>query len=275
MTLSGAVQGVGFRPFVYRLATELGLAGWVLNSSAGLVVEVEGPSGQLSRFLERIESEKPAAAVVLAREVSYLAPAGFTGFEIRASDEAAEKTTSLLPDLATCPACLAELRDPANRRFEYPFTNCTNCGPRYSIILDIPYDRPRTTMHSFRLCPECHREYTDPLDRRFHAQPNACPVCGPRLSTEPRPLGSESGTLRACCRKAFPLSPTQACPPIFSQARPRAAAPSPSPPPPFAPARSWRSRASGASNFWWTLATRTPLSACATSSTARKNHSRS
>ena len=190
MTLGGAVQGVGFRPFVYRLATELGLAGWVLNSSAGLVVEVEGLSGQLSRFLERIESEKPAAAVVLAREMSYLAPAGFTGFEIRASDEAAEKSTSLLPDLATCPACLAELSDPANRRFEYPFTNCTNCGPRYSIILDIPYDRPRTTMHSFHLCPECHREYTDPLDRRFHAQPNACPLCGPRLGTEPRPLGS-------------------------------------------------------------------------------------
>jgi hydrogenase maturation protein HypF len=181
---------VGFRPFVYRLATELGLTGWVLNSSAGLLIEVEGPSGGLSRFLSRLDAEKPPAAVVLAREVSYLSPAGFSGFEIRSSDEATGKTASLLPDLATCPACLAELRDPANRRHGYPFTNCTNCGPRYSIILDIPYDRPRTTMRGFSLCPECLREYTDPADRRFHAQPNACPVCGPHLFTEPRPSGS-------------------------------------------------------------------------------------
>ena len=153
MTLTGAVQGVGFRPFVYRLAAELGLAGWVLNSSAGLVVEVEGPAAQLDLFLERLDREKPAVAVVLAREVSRLVPAGFHGFEIRSSDGDAEKTTSLLPDLATCPACLEELRDATNRRYGYPFTNCTNCGPRYTIILDIPYDRPSTTMRAFRLCP--------------------------------------------------------------------------------------------------------------------------
>ncbi len=188
---------MGFRPFVFRLAKELGLAGWVLNSSAGLVVEVEGPSGGLDQFLERIETGKPDAAVVLTREVSYLAPAGYTGFEIRPSDEAAGKTASLLPDLATCPACLAELSGPADRRSGYAFTNCTNCGPRYTIILDIPYDRPRTTMHSFRMCPRCLCEYNDPLDRRFHAQPNACPACGPRLSTEPRPSGSGDPVLSA------------------------------------------------------------------------------
>ena len=184
VALYGAVQGVGFRPFVYRLAKEMGLAGWVLNSSAGLTIEVDGAREELERFLGRLEAEKPAAAVVLAREVSFLAPGGFAGFEIVASDQAAEKTAAVLPDLATCPRCLAELFDPANRRFGYPFTNCTECGPRYTIILDIPYDRPRTTMRGFTLCPDCLREYTDPADRRFHAQPNACPVCGPRLSME-------------------------------------------------------------------------------------------
>jgi hydrogenase maturation protein HypF len=182
--LYGAVQGVGFRPFVYRLATEMGLGGWVLNSSQGLVVEADGTPDQLERFLARLAAEKPAAALVLAREVSYLAPAGFTRFEIVASDQAVERTAAVLPDLATCPECLAELLDPANRRFEYPFTNCTQCGPRYSIILDIPYDRPRTTMRGFTLCPACLGEYTDPADRRFHAQPNACPKCGPRLTME-------------------------------------------------------------------------------------------
>ncbi len=184
VALYGAVQGVGFRPFVYRLATEMGLGGWVLNSSAGLVVEVDGAPEELERFLARMEAERPAAAVVLAREVSFLAPGGFTRFEIVASDEAAERSAAVLPDLATCPQCLSELFDPANRRFQYAFTNCTQCGPRYSIILDIPYDRPRTTMRGFTLCPDCLREYTDPADRRFHAQPNACPRCGPRLSME-------------------------------------------------------------------------------------------
>ncbi len=185
VTLCGAVQGVGFRPFVYRLATELGLAGWVLNSSAGVVIEVEGPREQLSLFQDRLEREKPAAAVVLAREASRLAPVGFTRFEIRSSDGRDGKTASVLPDLATCSACLAELTDPDDRRFRYPFTNCTHCGPRYTIIQGIPYDRPHTTMRAFRMCPECGREYTDPADRRFHAQPNACPRCGPRIWIEP------------------------------------------------------------------------------------------
>jgi hydrogenase maturation protein HypF len=184
VALYGAVQGVGFRPFVYRLATELGLAGTVLNSSAGLVVEVEGARDALEQFERRLMEERPAASLVLAKETSRLAPAGFTRFEILASGGEAEKTASVLPDLATCPKCLAELFDNDNRRYAYPFTNCTECGPRYSIILDIPYDRPRTTMRTFTLCPACRREYTNPADRRFHAQPNACPECGPRLSME-------------------------------------------------------------------------------------------
>ncbi len=179
---SGAVQGVGFRPFVYRLATEMGLPGWVLNSNGGLTVEVEGEPAELARFEQRLSDEKPAPAVVLGAESARLSLAGFTRFEILASDEEAGRTVSVLPDLATCPDCLRELRDPANRRYHYPFTNCTHCGPRYTIVLDIPYDRERTTMRTFVLCRDCRREYEDPLDRRFHAQPNACPVCGPKLS---------------------------------------------------------------------------------------------
>ncbi len=182
VTLTGAVQGVGFRPFVYRLATSLRLNGWVLNSTSGLTVEVEGEPAILDEFLGRLHREKPAPAVILTSESSLLAPAGFDHFEIRTSDEAEEKTVAVLPDLATCGDCLRELLDPANRRFRYPFTNCTNCGPRYSIVENVPYDRPRTTMKIFTLCPACRHEYEDPRDRRFHAQPNACPVCGPRLS---------------------------------------------------------------------------------------------
>ncbi len=184
IALYGAVQGVGFRPFIYRLASEMGLCGNVLNSSAGLLIEVEGSREELDTFARRLDHEKPRAAVVLAKETSLLAPAGYTQFEILTSDSAGGKTASVLPDLATCPECLRELTDPANRRYGYAFTNCTACGPRYSIVLDIPYDRPCTTMREFTLCPECRREYTDPADRRFHAQPNACPVCGPRLSME-------------------------------------------------------------------------------------------
>ncbi len=184
VTLHGAVQGVGFRPFVYRLAAELGLPGWVLNSSAGLSLEVEGSHEQLERFRERLDSEKPRAAVILTREASYLAPEGFRGFEIRTSDASEEKTASVLPDLATCGDCLADLSDPSDRRYGYPFTNCTNCGPRYTIILDIPYDRPNTTMREFSMCSECGREYLDPGDRRFHAQPVACPACGPKVWVE-------------------------------------------------------------------------------------------
>jgi len=181
VTLRGAVQGVGFRPFVYRLATEMSLSGWVLNSSAGLVVEVEGPTEQLSLFEQRLEQERPKASVVTAREFAWLAAEGSTRFEILASDRDSGKTVNVLPDLATCTDCREELFDPDNRRFAYPFTNCTNCGPRYTIVVDIPYDRPNTTMRDFVLCPRCREEYENPANRRFHAQPNACPVCGPKL----------------------------------------------------------------------------------------------
>jgi hydrogenase maturation protein HypF len=181
VTLRGAVQGVGFRPFVYRLATEMSLTGWVLNSSAGLVVEVEGTPDELRRFEQRIESERPKASVVTVRESEWLPAQGFTKFEIHHSDTDSPKSVSVLPDLATCADCRAELFDPANRRFQYPFTNCTNCGPRYTIVVDIPYDRPNTTMREFVLCPACREEYENPANRRFYAQPNACSVCGPKL----------------------------------------------------------------------------------------------
>jgi len=181
ITLRGAVQGVGFRPFVYRLATELSLSGWVLNSSAGLVVEVEGPTDRLNSFEQRIELERPKASVVTVCESAWLATQGSTHFEILASDSDSGKSVNVLPDLATCADCREELFDPDNRRFEYPFTNCTHCGPRYTIVVDIPYDRPNTTMREFHLCPACREEYENPANRRFHAQPNACPVCGPKL----------------------------------------------------------------------------------------------
>lgn len=181
VTLRGAVQGVGFRPFVYRLATEMSLTGWVLNSASGLVVEVEGPPEQLQMFEKRIEAERPKASVVTVHESAWIPVEGSTRFEIHHSDADSAKSVNVLPDLATCEECRAELFDPANRRFQYPFTNCTNCGPRYTIVVDIPYDRPNTTMHDFILCAACREEYENPANRRFHAQPNACPVCGPRL----------------------------------------------------------------------------------------------
>ena len=181
ITLRGAVQGVGFRPFVYRLATEMFLTGWVLNSSAGLVVEVEGPPDQLVLFEQRLEQERPKASVITVHEALWMEVEGSSRFEILASAGDSGKTVNVLPDLATCPDCRAELLDSTNRRFQYPFTNCTNCGPRYTIVVDIPYDRPNTTMREFALCPGCREEYENPADRRFHAQPNACPVCGPRL----------------------------------------------------------------------------------------------
>jgi hydrogenase maturation protein HypF len=159
----------------------MSLTGWVLNSSAGLVVEVEGAPDELRRFEQRIESERPKASVVTVRESEWIPAKGSTKFEIYHSDTDSAKSVSILPDLATCDDCRAELFDPANRRFRYPFTNCTNCGPRYTIVVDIPYDRPNTTMREFVLCPACREEYENPANRRFHAQPNACPVCGPKL----------------------------------------------------------------------------------------------
>ncbi|MGK7872537.1 MAG: carbamoyltransferase HypF [Xenococcaceae cyanobacterium] len=180
LTIRGAVQGVGFRPFIYQLATELRLAGWVNNSAQGVSIEIEGSQPELEEFLLRIEREKPPLSFIQSLETLWLQPAGYTKFEIRPSI-AGEKTAVVLPDIATCPDCLREIFDPMNRRYHYPFTNCTNCGPRYTIIETLPYDRKHTTMKVFQMCPECQAEYENPLDRRFHAQPNACPQCGPQL----------------------------------------------------------------------------------------------
>ena len=180
--IRGAVQGVGFRPFVYRLATELGLAGWVLNDSRGVDLEVEGRRQTLEIFLGRLSAEAPPRALVQSLEPTWLEPAGFERFAIEHSDASGEKSVFVLPDIATCDDCLAEVLDADDRRHAYPFTNCTNCGPRFTIVRALPYDRPNTTMAGFPLCPDCRREYKDPLDRRFHAQPNACPACGPRIA---------------------------------------------------------------------------------------------
>ena len=182
VVIRGAVQGVGFRPFIYRLATEMGLTGWVINNAQGVFIEVDGSQAQLDAFLLRIEPEKPPHAVIQSLEASHLDAAGFTAFEIRHSEGAGDKTALVLPDLATCPDCRRDIFDPANRRYRYPFTNCTNCGPRFTIIEALPYDRPNTSMRIFPMCAACQAEYDNPLDRRFHAQPNACPVCGPHLA---------------------------------------------------------------------------------------------
>lgn len=179
--IQGAVQGVGFRPFVYRLAQDLGLKGWVNNSPQGVTVEAEGLKENLERFLERLRAEKPAPASIKNIETSFLDVVGYKDFSIRESENLKTKTTTILPDIAICPDCLQEIFDSRNRRYSYPFTNCTHCGPRFSIITAIPYDRINTTMKKFKMCVRCLAEYKDPLSRRFHAQPNACPDCGPHL----------------------------------------------------------------------------------------------
>jgi hydrogenase maturation protein HypF len=181
ITVRGAVQGVGFRPFIYRLATGASLAGWVNNSPQGVFIEIEGPRPALEAFLLRLEAERPPRSSIQSLEASWLDPVGYTDFTIRQSEVGGARTALVLPDIATCPDCLAEIFDPRNRRHGYPFTNCTNCGPRFSIIESLPYDRANTSMKRFIMCPQCQAEYDNPLDRRFHAQPNACPACGPQL----------------------------------------------------------------------------------------------
>lgn len=187
ITITGVVQGVGFRPFVYRLAHAHGLTGWVLNHSGGVEIVVEGTDEALAAFVHDLEAQAPPRARIARVLVADVPPAGYTAFEIRESVAEEGRYQLVSPDIATCPDCLRELLDPADRRYRYPFTNCTNCGPRFTIIADIPYDRPLTTMRAFVMCPQCQAEYDDPLDRRFHAQPNACPVCGPHVWLEPNP----------------------------------------------------------------------------------------
>jgi len=181
LSIQGLLQGIGFRPFVYNLAQEMGLSGWVQNSPQGVSIEAEGERKILDDFLQRILTESPPNAVIHHYETSYLAPTGDAYFEIRASKNTGEQSTLIAPDIATCPACLHELFDPTNFRYLYPFTNCSHCGPRFSIIESLPYDRQNTAMKIFEMCAVCQNEYNNPQDRRFHAQPTACADCGPHL----------------------------------------------------------------------------------------------
>ena len=182
LRVTGTVQGVGFRPFVYREAVGLGLAGFVFNDSAGVLIEVQGDPSAIETLCRLILERPPPLARVIAVEATTIEPVERTDvFRIVESASQGAPTASVSIDSATCEQCLAEVDDPRDRRHGYPFTNCTNCGPRYTIIISIPYDRPATTMASFTMCEDCQREYDDPADRRFHAQPNSCPRCGPRI----------------------------------------------------------------------------------------------
>jgi hydrogenase maturation protein HypF len=182
--ITGVVQGVGFRPFVYNLATRLELKGWVKNTSAGVDIQVDGQRKVLNSFVKLLKEEAPSLSHIDELSATYSAAIGFTSFEILASEAQEGAYQPISPDVSICPDCLRELFDPFDRRYRYPFINCTNCGPRFTIIQDIPYDRPKTTMSGFPLCPDCEREYGNPADRRFHAQPVACPICGPRVWLE-------------------------------------------------------------------------------------------
>ncbi|MDR0433754.1 MAG: acylphosphatase, partial [Gracilibacteraceae bacterium] len=184
ISVKGIVQGVGFRPFVYRLARACGLRGWVRNTGAGVVIWVEGEEENTAEFCRRLRSEPPPLAAIHSLEVFSVPAAGWPDFRISGSDGFGRRDTLISPDVALCPDCRREMRDESDRRFAYPFINCVNCGPRYTIIRSRPYDRARTTMARFPMCPLCAREYADPADRRFHAQPAACPVCGPQVRLE-------------------------------------------------------------------------------------------
>lgn len=181
LLFSGVVQGVGFRPAIYRIATEQDLGGFVCNTAEGVIVEVEGQPGKIDRFLPTVLDNLPPAAEVSSVLQEDISARGEETFQILTSREDGNKDVLISPDLAVCENCLRELRDPQDRRYRYPFINCTDCGPRLTIIQDVPYDRPNTSMACFSLCPQCQREYENPADRRFHAEPNACPLCGPRL----------------------------------------------------------------------------------------------
>lgn len=201
--ITGIVQGVGFRPFVYGLAQRYGLVGWVRNTSAGVDILAAGELEVLRLFTAALREEAPPLSQIESLSVQPAEPDGWNDFTIAASEAIAEAFMPISADVATCPDCLAELFDPADRRWRYPFTNCTNCGPRFTIITDIPYDRPNTTMAGFPLCPDCAQEYHDPRDRRFHAQPVACPTCGPQLWLEAAQpaAGGETGILEESLRQ--------------------------------------------------------------------------
>ncbi len=198
--IAGVVQGVGFRPFLYRLAAVHGITGTVRNDAHGVLVDAQGDNGSLAAFVQEIRQSPPPLAKITDMQVEYLPPTSFARFEIVASEADIERSVLISPDVATCDDCLRELFDPADRRYRYPFINCTNCGPRFTITGDIPYDRANTSMASFAMCADCQREYDDPSDRRFHAQPNACPVCGPQvwlLDGDGRRVEAEDAVVRA------------------------------------------------------------------------------
>jgi hydrogenase maturation protein HypF len=202
--IEGAVQGVGFRPFVYRTAHELGINGWVANGGEGVIIDAEAREDRLNDFLNVIQRRKPPLSQIKKISINRTTPAHYRSFEIKHSEESGEPKVTVLPDVTTCAECLTEVEDAAARRYRYPFTNCTNCGPRFSIIQSLPYDRPRTTMSKFEMCPHCRGEYTNPLDRRFHAQPIACPECGPRVwlaDQEGRELVGESEAIEEAARE--------------------------------------------------------------------------
>lgn len=182
--ITGIVQGVGFRPFVFGLARRLGLNGQVKNTSSGVEIDLDGTPEALQDFVHALHSEAPSLSHIDSLEIQDRSVFGFNHFEILHSESQEGAFQPISPDVATCPDCLRELSDPADRRYRYPFINCTNCGPRFTIIKDIPYDRPQTTMAEFAMCPDCAEEYHDPANRRFHAQPTACPKCGPRIWLE-------------------------------------------------------------------------------------------
>jgi hydrogenase maturation protein HypF len=200
ISVRGVVQGVGFRPFVYQLANRHDLKGWVCNTSEDVKIEVEGDTESIRQFLQDLTTKAPPRASIDGITTQHLhgRPKQYDNFEIRHSVAEEGKYQLLSPDIATCQDCLSEILSPDDRRYRYPFTNCTNCGPRFTIIEDIPYDRPKTTMRQFRMCPECQSEYDDPLNRRFHAQPNSCPVCGPvlqLLDAESSPVDGDAITV--------------------------------------------------------------------------------
>ena len=179
--VSGTVQGVGFRPFVYSQATRRQLTGWVRNTSSGVEIEINGNPTQVEEFMKALSNNPPPLARIDSIESQACPVNGYLSFDIIASQPNPGDFLPISPDMTICEDCQRELFDPTNRRYRYPFINCTNCGPRFTIIQDIPYDRPKTTMSAFKMCANCEREYQDPLDRRFHAQPTACPECGPQL----------------------------------------------------------------------------------------------
>lgn len=180
ITIKGIVQGVGFRPHVYRLATHLALKGWIMNSASGVFIEVEGPSAGIDEFIRLLLEAPPPLALIRSCQVEEIEPRHFHEFTILESDSQQTREVMVSPDIAICADCQREVLNPRDRRYRYPFINCTNCGPRFTIIQDVPYDRVNTTMARFSMCRECEAEYRDPLNRRFHAQPNACPLCGPQ-----------------------------------------------------------------------------------------------